>query len=132
MNWRVLAPLAVLGPLMGVLMVMGSFPRGVDRYAWLMVVLCSAFVVARGEPKGALRHGALIGFWNGMSATLIQALFSGRLLANNPWMATEFAGQPGGFDMEFFLFMLVPFIGVSGGAITALLSILFVRVLKSR
>jgi hypothetical protein len=132
MNWRILSPLAILGPLMGVLMVAGAFPKGVDRFAWLMVALASAYVVARREPARALRHGALIGFWNGASATLIQALYSGVLLANNPWIASAFADQPRGFDMEFFLFMLVPFIGVTAGALTALLSILFVRLLKSR
>lgn len=132
MNWRLLAPFSVLGPLMGALMVMGAFPRGVDKFAWLMVVLASAFVIARREPGRALKHAALVGFWNGASSTLVQALFVGQLLARNPWIADTFASQPRGFDMEFFVFMLVPFIGVTGGALTGLLAILFVRLLDSR
>jgi hypothetical protein len=131
-NWRAVAPLAALGPLMGALMVAGAFPGGVDRLAWLVVVLSSAFVVARLEPKRALRHAALVGFWNGAAATLIQAFFVERLLANNPWIAGAFTDQPQGFDMEFFVFMLVPFIGVAGGGVTGLLAILFVRVLDKR
>ena len=132
MNWRLLAMLSGLGPLMGALMVMGAFPRGVDKFAWLMVVLVSAFVIARREPRRALKHAALVGIWNGASSTLIQALFVGQLLAHNPWIADAFASQPRGFDMEFFVFMLVPFIGVTGGALTGLLAILFVRLLDSR
>ena len=131
MNWRVLAPVAVLGPIMGTLTVAGAFPRGVDRFAWLMVVAVCAFVVARREPRRALKHAALVGFWNGAISTLIQALFVERLIANNPWMVDTFADQPHGFDMEFFVFMLVPFIGVAGGALTGLLAILFVRLLDS-
>lgn len=132
MNWRLLAPLSVLGPLMGTLMVMGAFPRGTDKFAWLMVVLATAFVIARREPRRALKHAALIGLWNGASSTLVQALFVGPLLAHNPWIADAFASQPQGFDIEFFVFMLVPFIGATGGALTGLLAILFVRLLNSK
>ena len=132
MNWRLLAPLAAIGPIMGALIVMGAFPKGVDRFAWLMVVLACAFVVARREGRRALPHAALVGFWNGASSTLIQALFVERLLANNPWIAQSFANEPKGFDMDYFMFMLVPFIGVAGGALTGLLAILFVRLLNKR
>jgi hypothetical protein len=132
MNWRVLAPLAVLGPLMGWLTVTGAFPRGVERFAWLMVILASAYIAARREPRRELKHAAVIGFWNGATSTLVQALMVDRLLANNPWMAESFARQPAGFDIDFFMFMLVPFIGVAGGAVTGLIAILFVRVMKSR
>lgn len=131
MNWRLLAPLALPGPVMGGLTVAGVFPPGADRWVWLAIVGVSAVLVAKREPRRAFKHGALIGFWNGASSTLVQALLVDRLLTNNPWMAEKFASQPGGFDMEFFVFMLVPFIGVAAGALTALLSILFVRVRNS-
>jgi hypothetical protein len=131
MNWRILAPLAILGPIMGALIVMGSFPKGVDRFAWFTVVLTCAFVIARLEPARALKHGALIGFWNGASSTLVQAFFVRTLVANNPWIADAFARQPHGFDMQFFVFMLVPFIGVAGGGLTGLVAMLFRRALSS-
>jgi hypothetical protein len=131
MNWKALVPLAILGPLMGVLTVMGQFPEGVDRFAWAGVVLTSAFFIARREPAGVTRHGFVIGFWNGASSTLIQAFFVKQMLANNPWMAARFAHAPGGFDMEYFVFMLVPFIGVAGGGLTALVAMLFRRALRN-
>ena len=127
MNWRLLAPLALFGPVIGALTVAGVFSRSAEVWAWLPGVVVSAVSIARREPRRAVKHAALIGFWNGASSTLIQALFMTPLLANNPWMVEAFARQPKGFDMQFFLFMLVPFIGVTGGAGTVLLSILFVR-----
>jgi hypothetical protein len=132
MNWKLLLPPAVLGPLMGLLTVVGAFPKGTDRFAWFMVVLVSAFLVARRERRRALLHGAALGFWNGASSTLLQALMMDRWVANNPWVVDIFAEQPPGFDLEFFLFMLVPFIGVAGGAMTGLLSMALARVLGGR
>jgi hypothetical protein len=131
MNWKVIAPLAILGPLMGVLTVLGQFPAGVDRFAWCAVVLTSAFYVARRDPAHAVKHGAVIGFWNGATSTLVQALFVKQLVANNPWMAARFAHAPHGFDMQFFVYMLVPFIGVTGGALTALVAMLLRRALAA-
>jgi hypothetical protein len=130
MNWKLLLPLTILGPLMGVLIVMGQFPPGVDRFAWGGVVLTSAFFVARREPATAVKHGFAIGFWNGATSTLIQAFFVKQMLANNPWMTTRFANAPRGFDMEYFVFMLVPFIGVTGGGLTAFVAMLFRRALR--
>jgi len=129
MNWRILAPMTILGPLMGVLTVTGQFPQGVDRFAWGAVVLACAFIVARRVPQAVVKHGFAIGLWSGVTSTLIQALFVGKLVANNPWIAARFANAPGGFDMQFFVFMLVPFIGVTGGGMTALVALLFRRAL---
>lgn len=131
MNWKLIAPLAILGPLMGVLIVTGAFPQGVDRFAWSVIVMGSAFVVARREPAHVVKNSFVIGGWNGASATLVQALFTKELMANNPWMVERFAHAPQGFDMQFFIFMLVPFIGVTGGGMTALVGMLFRRALAS-
>jgi hypothetical protein len=116
----------------GTLTVLGVFPRGVDRFVWFVVVGVSAWVVARKEPRRALAHGALAGFITGVSSTLIQAVWVEKLAANNPWMVEAMAGQPAGFDFEFFVFMLVPFIGVAGGAMTGLLAMLTARALPAR
>jgi len=47
-------------------------------------------------------------------------------------MVEAMADQPAGFDFEFFVFMLVPFIGVAGGAMTGLLAMLIARALAGR
>jgi hypothetical protein len=132
MNWRLIAPLGLFGPCIGTLTVLGVIPRGVDRFLWFGVVVVCAWIVARREPGRAPGHGALLGFWNGASSTLVQALFVRQLAANNPWITEAFANQPRGFDLEFFVFMLVPFIGVAGGGVTGFLAMLFARWRSSR
>ncbi len=99
---------------------------------WFAVVIGTALLVARRVPARALLHGALAGFWNGATSTLVQALFLETLVANNPWFPDAFAKQPPGFDLDYFVFMTVPFIGVAGGAMTGLLSMLAVRIFAAR
>jgi len=131
-NWRLLAWLAPIGPVVGTLTVLGVLPRGADRFVWFTVVVGTAFLVARRAPARALLHGAVAGFWNGATSTLVQAIFLQELVANNPWFPDAFAKQPPGFDLDYFVFMTVPFIGVAGGAMTGLLSMLAVRILAAR
>jgi len=131
-NWKLLAPLALLGPLMGALVVLGVFPEGSDRFGWLVVVGVCALRCARREPERAVLHGGVVGFWNGASATLLQALFFETTIRNNPYFVAKFANQPEGFDLRFFMFQLAPFIGVAGGALTALLALLAARVMRAR
>lgn len=132
MNWKLVTLLALFGPVMGVFTVLGVFPRGVDRYVWFVIVGACAFIVAKKAPAQALKHGAVVGFVSGASSTLVQAFFVETLTANNPWMLESMASQPAGFDFEFFVFMLVPFIGVAGGAMTGLLAMLLTRALAAR
>lgn len=131
MNWKAILPLAILGPIMGLMTMTGQFPPGVDRFVWGGVVLTCAFYVARREPADAVKLGFVIGFWNGATSTLVQALFVKQLVANNPWIEAKFAHAPHGFDMQFFVFMLVPFIGVTGGGLTALVAMLMRRALAT-
>jgi hypothetical protein len=132
MNWRLIGLLSFFGPAIGALTVLGVVPRGGDRVLWAVVVGVCAFLVAKKEPARALPHGAVIGFLNGASSTLLQAVFVDTLRANNPWMVAAMANQPPGFDFEFFVWMLVPFIGVAGGGMTGLLAMWIARARASR
>ncbi|MCI0452889.1 MAG: hypothetical protein L0Z51_10955 [Candidatus Latescibacteria bacterium] len=132
MNWKLILLLSLFGPVVGTLTVQGVFPRGVDRFVWMVVVAACAWTVAKREPARALQHGAVVGFITGASSTLVQALRVETLAANNPWMVEALADQPAGFDFEFFVFMLVPFIGVAGGAMTGLLAMVAARALAAR
>lgn len=132
MNWRLILTLSLFGPALGALMVLGLIPRGVDRFLWAVVVAVCAFVAAKKEPQRALQHGAVIGFINGASSTMVQAVFVDTLTANNPWMVEAMAKQPPGFDFEFFVYMLVPFIGVASAGITGLVAMWIARARTSR
>ena len=124
--------LAPIGPVVGTLTVLGVFPQGADRFVWTAIVIGTALLVARRAPERVLLHGAVAGFWNGTTSTLVQALFLETLVANNPWFRDAFAKKPPGFDLDYFVFMTVPFIGVAGGAMTGLLSMLAARILAAR
>lgn len=132
MNWRLILSLSWFGPVIGALTVLGLIPRGLDRFVWAGVVAACAFLAAKKEPQRALQHGAVIGFINGASSTMVQALFVDTLTANNPWMVEAMAKQPPGFDFEFFVYMLVPFIGVAGAGITGLVAMWIARARASR
>lgn len=132
MNWKLVLTLSLFGPVVGTLTVLGVFPRGADRFVWFAVVGVCAWVVAKREPARPLPHGAVAGFITGASSTLVQAFFVDALAANNPWMVEAMSDQPAGFDFEFFVFMLVPFIGVAGGAMTGLLAMLIARARAAR
>jgi hypothetical protein len=130
MNRGLVLKLSLLGPVMGALVVFGVFPQGVDRFAWMVVNIGCAVVIARSSVDNVFRHGAVIGFVVGASATLVQGVFADALIANNPWVMDKFADQPEGFDMQLFIMQLVPFIGIAGALLTGFLSFLAGRVLR--
>ena len=68
-------------------------------------------------------------FVSGASATFVQGVFSSTYALNNPWVVEEFADMPVGFDLQFFIMMLVPFIGIASALALGFLTFLAVRVL---
>jgi hypothetical protein len=130
MNWALILYLSLFGPVIGSLVVLGVFPRGGDRYVWLVVTIVCAVVIARRVPGRHLQHGAVVGFLSGATSTLVQGLFAATLASNNPWIVEEFAEMPEGFDLQFFIMMLVPFIGVASAIILGLLSYLAARITR--
>jgi hypothetical protein len=122
MNWRLVLYLSLFGPVIGSLVVMGVFPEKTERFVWLAASLLCGLIIARSLEKGHFQHGALVGFIAGSTSTLVQAIFSATLVTNNPWIVEAFAEMPEGFDLQFFIFMLVPFIGIAsalGGGLLA-------------
>jgi hypothetical protein len=130
-DWRLVLYLSLFGPAIGALMVLGALPEGGERLAWLVATGVSAVLIAR-RTAAPVRHGALVGFLSGATSTLVQALFAATLLTNNPWMVERFAEMPEGFDPQFFIFMLVPFIGVASGFALALVSLLGAKAMRRR
>ena len=130
MNRRLVLRLSLLGPVMGALVVFGVFPEGTDRFAWMAVNIGCAVAIARSHVENVFWHGVVTGFIVGASSTLVQGIFADTLIANTPWMLVRFADQPEGFNLQFFIMMLVPFIGIAGALLTGFLSYLAGRVLR--
>ena len=130
LNRALIVKLIGLGPVMGILNVIGAFPQGWERYAWVLVAALVAIIVARNVDRNAFGHGAVIGFINGAISTLIQGIFVNTWVANNPWVLDEFADMPEGFDLQFFVIMLVPFIGVAAALAGGLFALLASRIVN--
>lgn len=119
---KLVAGLAVFGPIMGALIVLGAFPRGWDRVAWLVVSVVCAVTIARRDTGHPFAHGAVVGFINGAVATFIQGVFAGTLAANNAWIPAAFADKPQGFNLRLFILQLAPFIGIAGALVGGFLA----------
>jgi hypothetical protein len=127
---RLVLGLSAFGPAMGTLVVLGTFPEGTDRFAWMVVNIICAVAIARTGVANAFWTGAVTGFFVGASSTLVQGLFADALASNNPWMLERFSDQPEGFDFQLFVLQLVPFIGIAGGFMTGFLSFLARRAMR--
>lgn len=114
--------LAAFGPIMGVLIVAGAFPAGVEKFAWLAVDVFCAVAIGRAAVGNPFWQGAVTGFVVGASATLVQGLFIDSYLANNPTVAARFADRPPDFNVQYFVLELVPFIGIAGALVLGFLS----------
>lgn len=114
---------------MGTVMVAGLLAQGVDRYIWLAFTLACAVWLARRATSLVFAHGALVGFVAGASATFVQGIFAERLAANNPWIVERFSDMPEGFDLQFFVLRLVPFIGVGSAFLTGMFALIASKVI---
>lgn len=132
LDLRLIGMLTLFGPAMGALVVAGVFPEGTDRFGWLVVMGICAFVIARRVPGTAFQHGAIVGFTTGATATLLQGILLTPLISNNPWILETFANKPEGFDLKYFVMMLVPFIGVASALMLGGLSYLVERLTRRR
>ena len=130
LNWKLILYLSMFGPAIGMLMVMGAFPKGMERFAWMAVTVFCSIVIARRPDLRHFAHGAVVGFISGATSILVQGLFAASLVSNNPWITEEFADMPEGFDTQFFIMMLVPFVGVASAFAGGVLAHLAGRVMK--
>ena len=130
LTWRRILYLSLFGPLMGVVTVMGWIPHGVENFAWGAIGVFCAVNIARREKDLFFAHGAVIGFLSGASATFIQGLLSSTYAENNPWVLEGFADMPAGFDLKFFVLLLVPFIGIASALAGGLLAWLAAKAMK--
>lgn len=132
MNRKLVLWLAALGPVMGALIVAGVFPKGVDRFAWMGVNIVCAVSIARARVDNPFWHGAVAGFLIGALATLVQGVFTEAYVAHNPWVLETFSRRSEDFDLQYFIMMLVPFIGLAGAFITGLLSYLADKAMRPK
>jgi len=105
-------------------MVAGWLAEGIDRYIWLAFTVVCSIWLARRTTCLHFAHGALVGFIVGCSSTFIQGVFATPLAANNPYIVEKFSEMPEGFDLQFFILRLVPFVGAGSALLTGLFTLI--------
>jgi len=128
LNWKLIILLSVFGPIMGTTIVLGVLPRAIHGYVWLVFTVGCAFLIVRRCADNHFAHGAVVGFLAGASSTLVQGLFVGTFTRNNPWVLEELANKPEGYNLQYFVMMLVPFIGVAGALLGGMMTFVASRV----
>ncbi len=76
LNWRLILYLSMFGPAIGTLMVLGAFPKGMERFAWLAATVFCSIVIARRSDLHHFANGAVVGFISGATSILVQGLFA--------------------------------------------------------
>ncbi len=133
LRWTLILGLGLLGPVVGLALVMGWVPVGWERVVWAVVIAVSAVVVARRQQgENVFYNGAAAGFVAGAAGTLVQGIFSDTMIMNNPGMLDRVSKISEGSDFQFFTMLLVPFIGVAGALLTGLASHAAAHVMSSR
>jgi hypothetical protein len=121
-DWKLILLLSLPGPAIGILTLFGIIPFGTDRWFWLAVSIVAAVVIAWRVERGAFGHGAVVGFLLGATSKLIQGIWSGTYVANNPDLVVKFAGEGERSEFQYFVLMLVPFVGIANALIVGLMS----------
>lgn len=123
-DWKLILLLSLPGPAIGVLTLFGVIPFGADRWFWLAVSIVAAVVIAWRIEHGAFGHGAVVGFLLGATSKLIQGIWSDAYIANNSDLVAKFSGESDKSEFQFFVLMLVPFVGIANALIVGLMSYL--------
>jgi hypothetical protein len=119
MNWKLIAPLAGFGVLMGVASVLG-FTAGIEGLLWLFIGLICVGAIVWKAPGRSFQHGFLVGLIGGAVAPLVQFLFFSTYIANNPELSARFSEIPGGLGARYFVLVLAPIIGLLSGFVLGL------------
>jgi hypothetical protein len=131
MNWPLILVLSLFGILMGLLSLFG-LTHGIEWILWLIIAVISAAVLAKKVQTRLFVSGFLVGVCDGVFNSIIQSLFFGTYLLNNPQVAEQIDQIPAGIDGRFFSLLAGPFIGLIFGLVVGLLAVIARKVTNKR
>lgn len=126
MNYRILALLAPLGLLMGVLSLFG-YTQNIEFFLWVLFTFISAAALSKQAKNRLFLHGLLVGFLWGVLNAGTQALFVDLYLANNPKSAAAFAVVEAMSTVSIIL-LTGPTVGLFAGLVLGVLALLTKKV----
>lgn len=126
MNWKLIFGLSLFGLGMAAATV-SVIPSKIEPIFWLVILLLSAFLIARARPNRLFLHGLLVGIVNSVWVTGAHILFFERYIANHPQEAAMVKSMPVPDSPRLMMALTGPVIGVVSGIIIGVLALVAVR-----
>ena len=121
MNWKLILLLPLVGLILGVASLFG-LSGAIGFLVWLVAAAVIAGVIGKMAGKRYFLHGLLTGLITGALPAILQVIFSGMVLANNPAIQDKLADLPEGFPVAALFAIGIPVGAIFWGVVIGLLS----------
>jgi hypothetical protein len=129
MNWRLIFMTSLLGLVMAVATI-SWIPENVELPFWIVLLLVSAWVVARYASGNYFWTGFLISIVNSVWITAAHVLFYSTYIVNHPMMADMGAKMPLHNHPRIGMIVTGPVVGIIFGIVLGFLSWIASKIIK--
>jgi hypothetical protein len=129
MNWKLIFQLSLFGLAMAIATV-SLIPQNVEPIFWLVVVLLSAYLIAKKCTGKYFLHGFVLSLVNCVWITGIHTFFIHPYLANHPNMVEMSSNLPLYHHPRLQMLVTGPFFGVGFGIVLGLFAFLASKMVK--
>ncbi|HYJ38999.1 MAG TPA: hypothetical protein VEV87_10295 [Chitinophagaceae bacterium] len=131
MNWKLIFTLSLFGLVMAIASVFW-IPENIEWIFWVVILLISAYVIARNAPGRYFLHGLMVCIVNSIWITIAHITFYTTYVANHPSFLEMNARGPLAEHPKRMMAVFGPIVGVLSGIVLGLLALLFSRLVKRR
>jgi len=133
MNWKIIFQLSVFGLIMAI-GTLSLIPEKFEPFFWLVIMLFSAWVIAKVCSGKYFLHGFLLGLANCFWLTLTDVLLYNTYIAHHADMATMNNSMPEAIIQHprIGMIMVYLFIGIGSGLIIGLFSFIASKFVKKK
>lgn len=131
MNWKIIFQLSVFGLIMAVGTI-SLIPEKIEPFFWLVIMLFSAWVIAKTCPDKYFLHGFLVGLANCFWITLTDILLYNTYISHHADMASMNNSMPDPIIHHPRIGMVLAYIviGIASGLIIGLFSFIASKIVK--
>ena len=119
LDWRLVALLSIFGLAMAFATVF-IIPSNIEPFAWLVIFIVCAIMIARVRSTRHFLHGLLVGVANSVWITTVHLAFFDHYVANHPAEASMMAASSR--SPRLMMAIVGPVIGVASGLILGALA----------
>jgi len=131
MNWKLIFSLSLFGLAMAFATIT-LIPSSTEPYAWLVIFLLCAWLIAKNAPGNFFWHGFLVSIVNCVWITAAHIIFSSTYLLHHAREADQYAQMNAkvGLSPTAAMLCVGPIIGIISGLILGLLAFIASRFVK--